>query len=98
MAGTISLRAPSIGPTRELTASFVESVARLASIGDADTAALTQAATRLVDFALEHAYLPGGEGEIAVEAHLFDGGVRIDVHDWGLPLEFERDRTAASPL
>jgi anti-sigma regulatory factor (Ser/Thr protein kinase) len=97
MAGTISLRAPSIGPTRELTASFVESVARLASIGD-DAAALTQAATRLVDFALEHAYLPGVEGEIAVEAHLFDGGVRIDVHDWGLPLELARNRGPASPL
>src|SRR4051812_43652937 len=98
MAGTISLRAPSIGPTRELTASFVDSVARLAGIGDDDAAALTPAATQLVDFALEHAYLPGADGEIAVEAHLFDGGVRIDVHDWGLPLELARNRGAASPL
>ena len=98
MAGTISLRAPNIGPARQLTASFVESVARLASIGDADAAALIEAATRLVDFVLEHSYLPGVDGEIAVEAHIFDGGVRIDVHDWGLPLELERNPGGAAPL
>jgi serine/threonine-protein kinase RsbW len=92
MAGTISLRAPNIGPARDLASGFVESVARLAGIGDADARALTQATTRLVDFALEHSYPPGADGEIAVEAHLFDGGVRIDVHDWGLPLELQRVR------
>jgi anti-sigma regulatory factor (Ser/Thr protein kinase)/N-acetylglutamate synthase-like GNAT family acetyltransferase len=96
VAGTISLRAPNIGPARDLTAAFVAGVARLASLSGDDAAALTRAAVLLVDFALEHAYLPGAEGEIAVEAHLFDGGVRIDVHDWGLPLELQRARSESA--
>src|SRR6266566_3702730 len=94
MPGTISLRAPNVAEAPELAASFVASVAGLAKIPWGDGQALTHATGRLVEFALQHAYLEGAEGEIAVEAHLFDGGVRIDVHDWGLPLELERSRAS----
>jgi N-acetylglutamate synthase-like GNAT family acetyltransferase/anti-sigma regulatory factor (Ser/Thr protein kinase) len=94
MPGTISLRAPNVAEAPELAQSFVASVAGMAKVPWEDGRALTQAAGKLVEFALEHAYLAGTEGEIAVEAHLFDGGVRIDVHDWGLPLELERSRSA----
>src|SRR5207248_381979 len=92
MPGTISLRAPNTGPARELAVGLIESVTRLAGVAPEDARALTEATGRLVDFALEHSYAPGAEGDIAVEAHLFDGGVRIDVHDWGLPLELQRQR------
>ena len=95
MPTTISLRAPTSAPVRDLASSFVESVARGAGLNQEDEDALERATAAVVDFALAHAYAPGSDGELLVEAHLFDGGVRVDVHDWGLPLELQRDRTAA---
>jgi anti-sigma regulatory factor (Ser/Thr protein kinase) len=92
MQATISLRAPAIGAAPELAVGFVDSVAALAKVGHDDAAALRTAAGRVVRFALEHAYPQGADGDLAVEAHLFDGGIRLDVHDWGLPLELERTR------
>jgi anti-sigma regulatory factor (Ser/Thr protein kinase)/GNAT superfamily N-acetyltransferase len=89
---TISLRAPAIGAAPELATGFTDSVAALTKLEQDDAAALREATDRLVRFALEHSYAGGARGEIAVEAHLFDGGIRIDVHDWGLPLELARTR------
>ncbi len=94
MQSTISLRAPNIGPAPELAVGFVDSVCSLVGLGESDAEALRRATDGLVRFALQHAYPEGVEGDIAVEAHVFDGGIRIDVHDWGLPLELERHRTA----
>ena len=93
MQATISLRAPAIGAAPDLAVGFVDSVAALAKVERDDTEALRTAADRLVHFALEHAYPEGATGDLAVEAHLFDGGIRLDVHDWGLPLELERSRS-----
>jgi anti-sigma regulatory factor (Ser/Thr protein kinase)/GNAT superfamily N-acetyltransferase len=92
MQATISLRAPAIGAAPDLAVDFVRSVAALAKVGREDAEALRTATERLVHFTLEHAYLDGATGDLAVEAHLFDGGIRLDVHDWGLPLELERTR------
>src|SRR5947209_15061038 len=92
MQTSISLRAPAIGAAPELAAGFLDSVAALARLEREDAEALRTASERLVRFALEHAYPAGATGDVAVEAHLFDGGVRVDVHDWGLPLELERSR------
>jgi anti-sigma regulatory factor (Ser/Thr protein kinase) len=94
---TISLRAPNIGHAGDLAVSFVDSVARLARVGDADADAIRRATAQLVEFALEHSYPPGTDGEIAVDAHLFDGGIRVDVHDWGLPLDLQRHRATGAP-
>jgi anti-sigma regulatory factor (Ser/Thr protein kinase) len=93
MQATISLRAPAIGAAPELAVGFVDSVAALAKVERDDAEALRIAVERLVHFALEHAYPEGTTGDLAVEAHLFDGGIRLDVHDWGLPLELERSRS-----
>ncbi len=94
MQNTISLKAPNIGSAPELAVGFVGSVASVAGLAHDDAVSLGEATDRLVRFALEHAYPEGAEGEIAVEAHLFDGGIRIDVHDWGLPLELARARAS----
>jgi N-acetylglutamate synthase-like GNAT family acetyltransferase len=96
MQSTISLKAPNIGATSDLAVAFVDAVSRLANIDPADAGALTEATGKLVQFALRHAYPPGMDGDIAVEAHLFDGGIRIDVHDWGLPLDLQRHRAGGS--
>lgn len=92
MQSRISLRAPNIDQAPELAVGFVGSIAAVAGLAREDAASLGQATDRLVRFALEHAYPEGAEGEIVVEAHVFDGGIRIDVHDWGLPLELARAR------
>lgn len=92
MRATISLRAPAIGGAPDLAVGFVDSVTAVAGVERADADALRVAAERLVRFTLEHGYPEGTAGDLAVEAHLFDGGIRLDVHDWGLPLEVERAR------
>src|SRR6266511_1793207 len=81
MQNTISLKAPNIGSAPELAVGFVGSVASVAGLAHDEAVSLGEATDRLVRFALEHAYPECAEGEIAVEAHLFDGGIRIDVHD-----------------
>lgn len=98
MAGAISLRVPNAAESPPLVEAFVEAVVRLAGFRSEDAEAVTRAAGELARFALEHAYPPGADGELAVEVHLFDGGIRIDVHDWGLPFELERHRAPGLEL
>ncbi len=80
MQATISLRAPAIGAAPGLAVDFVGSVAALAKVERDDAEAL-RAVERLVRFVLEHAYRDGVAGDLAVEAHLFDGGIRFHVDE-----------------
>ena len=72
MAGAISLRVPNAAESPPLVESFVGAVARLAGFCAEDAEAVTRASGELACFALEHAYPPGAEGELAVELHLFE--------------------------
>ncbi|RRS31850.1 MAG: hypothetical protein P794_02960 [Epsilonproteobacteria bacterium (ex Lamellibrachia satsuma)] len=57
-----------------------------------DTQALFISVEELIQNAITHAY-KGEQGAIEVSLHPFKTGLRIDVHDWGIPMSHKRHQS-----
>ncbi len=95
MHESVVLRVPSKASYFEIIRFAVESVAKDIHFAVADRDALIDALGELYANAITHAY-PSGTGVIEVVLHPFDYGIRIDVHDWGMPMA--ADKYAAVPI
>ncbi len=85
MHESIVLKIPSKESYFRLVKDAIRDIGDISTFTRQDTEAVTEAARELVSNAIEHAY-PQKRGYIEVSIHPFETGVRIDVHDWGVPM------------
>ena len=85
MHESIVLKIPSRQSYFKLVKDAISDIGDISAFTVQDTEALIEATGELVSNAIEHAY-PQRQGYIEVSIHPFETGVRIDVHDWGIPM------------
>ncbi|WP_353662100.1 GNAT family N-acetyltransferase [Hydrogenimonas sp. SS33] len=73
-----------------LAVGVIRDAAQLAEIGNDDIADIVTASRELLFNAIRHAYPKGMQGPIDVDIQLQPHGIRVSVHDMGLPFDFER--------
>ena len=85
MKNTVLLKVPANKFFFNIIRSTIVDLARNIHFSPEETDALIDATQELFFNALIHAY-QGKEGFIELVFHSFDYGLRIDVHDWGMPM------------
>ncbi len=96
MHDSVQIRLPSKSHYFEIVRFAIEEIAKAEIHFDArEREALIEATQELFDNAITHAY---GDriGVIEISLHPFSYGIRVDVHDWGMPMA--ADKYAAVPL
>ena len=89
MHKSLTLTIPNHARFIPLALHFVEEAAELAKIEAKDRAELLHAARELIDNAVRHAYPKGMEGSVDIEVHYLHNGLRLSIHDMGMPFDFD---------
>lgn len=85
MYKSIVLKIPSNVKYIKIAKDLIKDTCKTLPLTKDDTKALLVSAEELIHNAIVHAY-QGKEGYIEISLHPFDAGIRIDVHDWGIPV------------
>lgn len=86
MADRVRLTAPSEHASSTLVEGLARQWCAALEISAADAEQVVVLTCAAVRFTLEHAYPGDPSGQIEITLDLSGGSVRVDVHDWGLPL------------
>ncbi len=89
MNKSLFLKVPSNNHYFTIIEKTIKELAKDIHFSDRETTALIQATHELFTNAVIHAY-PEKEGVIELVFHPFDYGIRIDVHDWGMPMSADK--------
>ena len=89
MQKSLTLTIPNQSRFVPLALHFVEEAAQLAKIEAKERAELLHAARELIDNAVHHAYPKGMEGAVDIEVHYLHNGLRLSIHDMGMPFDFD---------
>ncbi len=92
MHDSIVIKIPSKYSYFKLIRDAIKDIGDISTFSKQDTEALIEATRELVANAIEHAYA-GKNGYIEVSIHPFETGVRIDVHDWGIPMSGKKHKS-----
>ena len=92
MPESIVLKVPSRHRYIKLVEDTIRDVCLASEFSETDLDALIESTKELMENAIEHAY-PGEEGDVQVTLHPFETGVRIDVHDWGVPMSHSKHQS-----
>jgi N-acetylglutamate synthase-like GNAT family acetyltransferase/anti-sigma regulatory factor (Ser/Thr protein kinase) len=86
MPDRVRISVPSVERSLDILAAVAERFAAATGIRDEDARALDDVVRDVVRFTLAHAYPADPTGEIEVSLDVAGDELRVDVHDWGLPL------------
>ena len=89
MHESISLKIPSDLKFMPIVEDLIRDTCDTLPLTEADTQALIESTRELIENAVLHAY-KDSPGYIQIGLHPFKTGLRIDVHDWGLPMSFKK--------
>ncbi len=89
MHESISLKIPSDLKFMKIVENLIKDTCDTLPLTKEDTEALTESTEELIRNAVLHAY-KDRQGYIQIGLHPFKTGLRIDVHDWGLPMSSKK--------
>jgi len=89
MHDSIILKIPSDLTFIRIVESLIRDTCERLPLTAEDTGALIESTKELIENAVLHAY-KGSQGYIQIGLHPFKTGLRIDVHDWGLPMSYKK--------
>lgn len=89
MHESISLKIPSDLKFMKIVEDLIRDTCDTLPLTDQDTQSLIQSTRELIENAILHAY-KDSHGYIQIGLYPFKTGLRIDVHDWGLPMSFKK--------
>ena len=89
MNNTVLLKVPSKEHYFDIIKSTIKSLVKKIHFTQEDTTSLITATQELFNNAIVHAY-KDQRGSIELEFHPFDYGMRINVHDWGMPMTADK--------
>ena len=89
MNNAVILKLPSEERYFTIISTTVKELARDIHFSDEDAKALIEAVHELFINAIEHAY-PNQKGVIETEIHPFGYGMRVNIHDWGMPMAADK--------
>ena len=89
MHESISLKIPSDLKFMKIVEDLIRDTCDTLPLTEEDTQALTKSTKELIENAVLHAYTDR-QGYIQIGLHPFKTGLRIDVHDWGLPMSSKK--------
>ena len=89
MHESISLKMPSDLKFMKIVEDLIWDTCETLPLTNEDTQALVESTRELIENAVFHAY-KDSQGYIQIGLYLFRTGLRIDVHDWGFPMSFEK--------
>jgi len=95
MHDSIVLKIPSDIACMSLVEHVIKDMCNILSLTQEDLEALIKSTDELVQNAVAHAY-KNEKGYIEISLHPFKTGLRIDVHDWGIPMSYKKH--SAVPL
>ena len=97
MHNTVSLKLPAKEHYFTIISDTLETIATDIHFSRQAREALREALHELFENAARHAY-PSVEGPVEVVYHPFSYGLRIDVHDWGVPMAADKYNTVPIDL
>jgi len=89
MHESISLKIPSDLKFMKIVEDLITDTCATLPLTSEDTQALIDSTRELIENAVLHAY-KDSQGYIQITLHPFKTGLRIDVHDWGMPMSFKK--------
>ena len=89
MHESIVLKIPSDMACMSLVEHVITDMCTILFLSQEDLHALIKSTEELIRNAVAHAY-KDEKGYIEIALHPFKTGVRIDVHDWGIPMSYEK--------
>ncbi|KYJ86850.1 GNAT family N-acetyltransferase [Sulfurovum riftiae] len=89
MHESISLKVPSDLKFMKIVEDLIKDTCETLPLTEEDTEALIESTEELMRNAILHAY-KDRQGYIQIGLHPFKTGLRIDVHDWGLPMSYKK--------
>ncbi len=92
MHESVTLKIPAEHRYIKLVNDAVEDMCKVSLLDRKDSQALTESVEELIHNAITHAY-KGEHGYIQIAIHPFKTGIRIDVHDWGIPMSVEKHQS-----
>ncbi len=92
MNGSVILKIPGNIRCIKMIKDVIIDTCETLSLTSKDVEALLASVEELVHNAITHAY-KGEHGYIEVSLHPFRTGLRIDVHDWGIPMSHKKHRS-----
>lgn len=85
MYDSIVLKIPSDIGCMSLVEHVLTGMCTLLSLSQDDLQAMLKSTEELIQNAVDHAY-KNEKGYIEISLHPFKTGLRVDVHDWGIPM------------
>jgi N-acetylglutamate synthase-like GNAT family acetyltransferase/anti-sigma regulatory factor (Ser/Thr protein kinase) len=92
MHESIVLKIPGNIQCMKMIKDVIRDTCETLSLTQDDIQALIDSVEELIHNAITHAY-KGEHGEIEVSLHPFKTGLRIDVHDWGIPMSYKKHQS-----
>ncbi|WP_457597708.1 GNAT family N-acetyltransferase [Hydrogenimonas sp.] len=89
MKKSVTLSIPNAARYLPLAMTTLKEAIHLAELGGTEAKEVIAAARELVLNAMRHAYPKNMEGSIDIDIHFLRHGIRIAVHDMGLPFDFD---------
>ncbi len=89
MHQSTQLKIPAQAQYIKLVNDAIDDVCEASAFSVSDIDAIKESTRELILNAIEHAY-PNQKGYIQISIHPFETGVRLDVHDWGLPMSAKK--------
>ena len=89
MSQSVVLKVPAEHKYIKLVEDTLRDVCAASAFNKADLDAVIESTKELMGNAIEHAY-PDEEGYVQISVHPFETGVRVDVHDWGVPMSHSK--------
>jgi anti-sigma regulatory factor (Ser/Thr protein kinase)/N-acetylglutamate synthase-like GNAT family acetyltransferase len=95
MHKSIQVKIPAEEKYIKLVNDAIDDICETSAFGISDIDVIKESVRELIINAIEHAY-PDQKGYIEISIHPFETGIRLDVHDWGLPMSAKKH--ASVPL
>jgi len=92
MHESIVLKIPSNIQCMEIVKDVIKNTCKTLPLTQDDVQALLSSTEELIHNAVTHAY-KGERGYIEISLHPFKTGLRIDVHDWGIPMSYKKHKS-----
>jgi len=92
MHESIVLKIPSNIQCMEMVKDVIINTCKTLPLTQDDVQALLSSTEELIHNAITHAY-KGERGYIEITLHPFKTGLRIDVHDWGIPMSYKKHQS-----
>ena len=89
MHESIVLKIPSDMVYMPLVKHAITDICAMLSFTQNDQHAIIKSTEELIQNAVDHAY-KNEQGYIEISLHPFKTGLRVDVHDWGIPMSYKK--------